>query len=344
MIAIKNSSYLTNNPQTPGHYYKNHIPMHKTSLAVITIFLFLAACKQKSNTLSGDAPVSVKEFITAFHTIKLPYVVADTNVQRLRDTTTISFKVLGEFVPDSILTRLTGNDKVRAKTRINPIGRIEKENGNYLLTAFTYNKHISLATFFFDKKDVYQAAIELLPARRNDDYHYTVSVNKEPTFTLNKERMTADNQLLYTRNGYAYIDGSSEFVMVINETNDELKKNTDVYNPLDTLGRKNKFSGDYVEDKKNFVSIRDGKNAQHYQVFVHFEKNGGKCTGELKGEFTVAANGKAVYKQNGDPCVVDFTFTNNQVTVKETGSCGNHRGIRCLFNDSYQKKKEKKKK
>lgn len=333
---------MTNN-HPPGSL-KRHNTMHKTSLAIFSLLLFLAACKDKKGALSGDEPVTAKELLAVYPAITLPYQVADSSIHRLKDTTSIPYKALSQFVPDSILEKLEGGSKNKAKTKINPLGRIEKDNGSYLLTTFTYNKHTSLAIFFFDKKNNFKAALELLPAKRSDEYTHTVGINKEPTFTVNKERFTSTNQLLYTRTGYAYIDASSDFLTVINETNDEPKKNTDIYNPIDTIGRKNKFSGEYAEDKKNFISVRDGKNAQHYLFFIHFEKNNGACTGELKGEFTVGANNKAVYKQNGDPCVIDFTFTTSRITVKEQGSCGNHRGIRCLFNDSYDKKKEKKKK
>ncbi|BAV08290.1 hypothetical protein SAMN05421788_11298 [Filimonas lacunae] len=318
--------------------------MRKTCLAITLVLFSLAACKSKTAALDGDAPVTAKQLQAAFTSLKLPALIADSNANRLKDTTSISHQVLVQFVPDSVLTKLEGGSKYTAKTRINPLGKIEKENGTYLITTFTHNKRTSVAAFFFDKENTYKAALEILPAKRDNDYHYSVSINKEPTFTLNKERFVSASQLLYTRNGYAYLDGSTEFMMVINETNDEQKKSTDIYNPIDTLPRKNKFSGDYIENKKNFIAVRDGKNDQHYYFFIHFEKNNGACTGELKGEFTVGANNKAIYQQNGDPCVIDFSFSTGSISVKEQGSCGNHRGIRCLFNDSYTKKKEKKKK
>lgn len=318
--------------------------MHKTTLAILSLLFLVTACKDKKGGLSGDEPITAKELLAVYPVIKLPYTVADTSVNRLKDTTTLPYKALSQFVPDSVLEKLEGGSKAKAKTRIHPLGRIEKENGNYLLTTFTYNKHTSLAAFFLDQKNNYKASLELLPAKRNSDYTYTVGINREPTFTLNREKLTSADQLFYTRTGYAYIESSGDFLTVINETNEEQKKVNEIYNPVDTLGRRNKFSGDYVEDKKNFISVRDGRNAQEYLFFIHFEKNNGTCTGELKGEFTVNANGKAVYKQNGDPCVIDFAFTNTRITVKEQGSCGNHRGIRCLFNDSYDKKREKKKK
>ncbi len=150
---------------------------------------------------------------------------------------------------------------------------------------------------------------------------------------------TEKQQLQYTRTGWAY-NGSNGFMQVVNETNEDAKRNNTIINPIDTLPRKNKFSGNYVQDNKNFISIRDGKNANTYFFFIHFEKNNGTCIGELKGELQMKTANKAIYSDNGDPCVVDFTFNGNQVDVKEQGSCGNHRDIKCFFDDSFTRKKE----
>jgi len=48
----------------------------------------------------------------------------------------------------------------------------------------------------------------------------------------------------------------------------------------------------------------------------------------------------AQFTQSGDPCIIDFRFDGNEISLKEQGSCGNHRGIKCFFNDSFIKKKE----
>jgi hypothetical protein len=53
-------------------------------------------------------------------------------------------------------------------------------------------------------------------------------------------------------------------------------------------------------------------------------------------------DGKALYQESGDPCEIDFVFEDNEIKVKERGNCGNHRGIKCYFDDTYPKKKEKK--
>jgi hypothetical protein len=314
--------------------------MQKICQVLLVSLVFLFACKQKNKALNGEAPVKVADVIAAYIPVTLPYEVADTNVQKRGDTTSISYKVLSQFIPDSILTRFTGTQKDKSKIRIHPAGRIEKENGNYLLTNFTQNRKTTLAVFFFDKNNNYITSLELLRSSYNDDHLHSVDINREPTFIISRE-LTKNNTLQYTRNGFALNESTNEFMKVINETNEDQKKANEILNPVDTLPRKNKLSGDYTEDKKNFISIRDGKSASHYVFFLHFEKNDGQCTGELKGELNMQNEKKGTFRQNGDPCVIDFTFSNTEITVKEQGSCGNHRGMRCLFNDTYRKRKKK---
>ena len=128
-------------------------------------------------------------------------------------------------------------------------------------------------------------------------------------------------------------------MVVVNDSNEDPQKFT-VINPIDTLPKKNKFSGDYVQNKKNYISIRDSKKANAYQFFIHFEKNEGSCTGELKGEFKMKDANTAIFSENGDPCKIDFHFEGTEITLKEQGSCGNHRGIKCFFDDTFVKKKE----
>jgi hypothetical protein len=147
---------------------------------------------------------------------------------------------------------------------------------------------------------------------------------------------------MYTRNGWAFNDAGI-FMVVINDSNEDLKKRNEIINPIDTLPIKNKLSGDYVRDKKNFISIRDGKDPNNYLFFIYFEKNGGNCVGELKGDLQLRDKTNAQYKESGDPCVIDFRFEGSRLVVKEQGSCGNHRGIKCFFDDSYTKKNPPKK-
>jgi len=312
--------------------------MHKMLLACI-VFAMATGCKNKHASLAGQEHVDMKDFIEAFRKITLPYRVADTNLAKISDTTSISHMVFSEFVPDTVLINTFG--KSAGIVQINPVGKIEKDNELYLLVNFTLNKKITLLTFLFDKKNKYLSHIELIKQGNKDNYVHSVNITTEPTFIIAREKINQQNELQYTRIGYAYNDGAHNFIAVINDSNEDLKGSNPIINPIDTFVAKNKFSGDYAKDKQNFISVRDGGNVNKYLFFVHFERDN-NCTGELKGEMTMRDATHAYYQQSGDPCVIDFTFTSKNITVKERGNCGNHRGIKCFFDDTYKKKKESK--
>jgi hypothetical protein len=132
------------------------------------------------------------------------------------------------------------------------------------------------------------------------------------------------------------------FTTVLTETNEDRRAEKTLSNPLDTFPKKYKYSGDYVKGNKNIVSVRDGKKTDEYLFFVYFknESEGETCGGELRGTMKMVSEKAGIYQGEGDPCKLDFSFTSNQVKVKETGSCGNYRGIKCFFNDTYNMNKE----
>ncbi len=305
----------------------------KSCLYVFIIILFIA-CKDEKIDFSGDVPLKAEEFITAFPKITGSYLMADSNIARKSDTTRIGYKALSQFIPDSAISAYIGKDK---KTVIKPVGIIEKEKENYLLLNFTRQKKITCVVFVTDKKLGFLAAKELLNNQKTDAYYRFVSINKEPTFMINREKTSPENTLKFTRSGWVYNDAGI-FMLVVTDSNEDPEK-TAVINPIDTLPRLNKLSGEYVKNEKNYISIRDGKDASHYLFFIHFEKDRASCVGELKGEFRLKPHGNAQYLQNGDPCIIDFRFEGNYVSVKEQGSCGNHRGIKCFFDDTYRKKR-----
>lgn len=301
-------------------------------LSILLLFLFMS-CGEKKIDLSGNVSVKSSDFLSVFPTISLPYSIADTNVTKLADTISIGYKALLQFFPDSILGKITSNQK---KINIHPVGKIEKEKEIYLLLSFTNSKKVTkLAVFVTDKKNKFLAAKELLSTDMDHSYIHNISINREPTFLISKEKMGTENVIQFTRSGWAY-NSIGFFMLVVNDSNEESRKGN-VMNPIDTLPRKNKFSGDYVDDKMNFISIRDSKKPGTYLFFVHFEKNESSCTGELKGEMKMKNATKALYTANGDPCIIDFHFEETEITIKEQGSCGNHRGIKCFFDDTFRK-------
>ncbi|MDE3234655.1 MAG: hypothetical protein KGO81_01785 [Bacteroidota bacterium] len=300
--------------------------------------VILLACKEKKVDLSGDKPVKVNDFIAAFKPLALPFNAADTNINKLADSTLIGYKVLTQFIPDSSVNRIIHN---ASKADIHPIGRIEKQKEDYLLANFIHNKKTQMVAFVLDKKNKFLAAKEILSNTSNDGYYHSVNINKEPTFLLSREKLNADKQLMFTRIGWVYNTGNS-FMVIINDGNEDAKKADEIIDPIDTFPKKNKYSGNYVQNKKNFISIRDGRNQQSYLFFIHFEKNDGTCIGELKGLMKLTSATTAIYSEGGDPCVIDFSFKGNEIHFKEKGSCGNRRGMQCFFNDTFVKKKEPK--
>ncbi len=307
----------------------------KTWLPLLIFCCLLFGCSEKKIDLSGNVPVKTSDFIAIFPTIKLPFSVADTNISKVADTLTIGYKLLQQFFPDSVLSSLTQQAK---KTIIHPVGFFEKEKENYLLVNIsTQKKTTRLVVFVTDKKFKYLSAKEILATGKDENYIHSVSINREPTFLISQEKSGKDNQLLFTRIGWVYTR-SAGFMVVVNDSNEGALRST-IINPIDTLARLYKYSGDYGSDLKNFISIRDGKKPGIYLFFIHFVKEEGTCVGELKGEMKMNNTSTAIYKGNGDPCIIDFSFEGNQVTLKEQGTCGNHRGIRCFFDDTFYKKK-----
>jgi len=310
-------------------------------LVIILLSLFIGVgCKSDPIDLSGKTTVQEKDFLAAFKPMTLPFSVSDTNIDAKADTLVIGKEVFLQFYPDSAFSNIMGK---RTIYTIHPIGLIDKEKEKYLLFIIKENKKKKrLVVLVANEKNQFLASKELLNNFEGAEYHRSLSINKEPTFLISREKMGKANDILFTRAGWVYNDAGF-FMVVINDSNEDPAK-TAVINPLDTLPKLNKFSGDFIKDKNNYVSIRDGKDQNTYLFFILFEKSNGACKGELKGEFKLIKPAEGLYSKNGDPCLIDFTFNSNQLKIKEQGSCGNHRGIKCFFDDRYNKKREPRKK
>ena len=301
------------------------------------IFLIFAfACGEKKIDLSGATSLKPKDFLSVFPVISNNFIAADSNFIKLADTSKIGFKAITQFIPDTIITKFTGKEK---NPTFYAVGKVLKEKETYLLLNIVLKHKTVMVVFVIDTKSNHLLASKLLIDNSiQDEYVHSLNINKEPTFLLSQEKMGKEGILQFSRTGWVYT-ASIGFMVVVNDSNESPSK-SNIINPIDTLGHKNKFSADYEIDKRNFISIRDGKNASSYSFFIHFEKNEGACIGELKGDFKMKDANHGVYTFNGDPCVIDFNFEDQEVTVKEQGSCGNHRGIKCFFDDQYTRKKE----
>ena len=309
----------------------------KKWLFAIVLLSFLS-CKHKKVDLSGDAPVKLSDFVAAFNLQKHPFFIADTSMLAMEDSTIISYKVAAKFMPDSVFENIYGEGRTHLK--IHPLARIEKTAEVYLLMNIHNGNNVQFAVAAMDKKNKFLAFKVMFDKTNSEGYVYSTTVNNEPSFVVTREKLNKDKQDIYTKVGWAYLS-DNEFTEILNDGNEE-EKNLTIINPIDTLPRKNTWSGNYIVDKKNFISVRDGKTPNLYNFFVHFEKKSSTCIGELKGVIKILDATHAIYGVSGDPCLIDFTLNENELMMKEKGKCGNRRGMNCLFDDTFVKQKEKK--
>lgn len=308
-------------------------------LFTITTGLVFSSCKEKKKPLSADEITAVKDLLDFFPLPAASLQLGDTVLSRKeRDSLAISYKTFSKFVPDSVIAKLMGKGQ---KPKSYPLGRMQDDNKtNYLLMKTVTNTTRCLVLYCFNKNDELVAGINLL--KPDQSAATTQSAGIDRNFNISKTiiRKNADGSQSDGKEVYILNEEARSFTLILTEQLDE--KLTELINPIDTLPRKNKLAGDYGAGKNNLVSIRDGKKADRLQFFIHFEKNKGECTGELKGEAMITGKNTAVYRQGGDPCVMQFNFSAAAVTLKEMEGCAAHRGLRCSFDGSFTKKKTSK--
>jgi hypothetical protein len=308
---------------------------------VLTALLF--SCKSKKVSLAeNDEDVDPHDFIEFFQTLKLPYQVTDTILRRKEaDASVINYKLFTRFVPDSVLTRYFGKE---SKPRLYAVGKVRvPDNETYLFVKASNMNRKALFILCFDKKAKFGAGRPILYSDNDPVVHGQADMDTKYTLSVMHQRKGPDGQLLYTKDAFVY-NGEGGFQLILTESNEGRAKPALVYNPIDTLAHKHKFSGDYALDKRNFIAVRDGRDASRFIFFVHFEKDDGACKGELKGEARLVSPNIARYKANGDPCTLEFSFSPSAISMKELDGCGNHRDIKCFFEGYYPKLKEAKSK
>lgn len=300
------------------------------------LILLLFACKDKKTNLQAGDIVTAADFVAFYPETTLPFIVADTMLKRKQnDSMAIALNKFSQFIPDSIWRKDLGRN---ATPKFYALGKTqEKEKESYLFTAVVAgNKRIVyLATFNNEHK-----FLKAMPILKTGFDNYSSAyglLDSKFQITTYRENKKTGGDVLFKRNVYFYDRTGDNFTLIVTEPNEDIIQ--DVVNPIDTLLANNKFSGDYVENDRNYVSIRDGKNASEMIFFVHFEKNGGKCIGELKGNARFISPTVAQFVKSDNPCTLEFTFTSSKVTMKEKGGCGTYRDIQCFFSGSYFKKK-----
>jgi len=313
----------------------------KFLLALIIIPAFFS-CQSKKVSLNENPNAGINDFIEAFPTIALPYQITDKILESdQNDSFFVNYKTFTHFFPDSTLIRHFGKT---ARPKIYLLGKTQAGKNEYYLffNAIGSEKEISFVSCFTKEKKF--SAAKVLFAAQDDGYYATTTLDAKYTITINHQHKNSAGELLYKKDVYIYTD-AGKFALILTESNEPNQKNLSVINPIDTLSHRHIFSGDYLQDNKNLVSVRDlGKDASRFIFFIHFEKDNGDCKGELKGTAKFNSSYIAQYHSNNDPCGIQFSFNGNAVYIKEISACGSHRDIKCFFEGLYKKKKESKKK
>lgn len=317
-----------------------YIKFSRFFLLLLALLVLTEGCKKKKKTsLSGEEPVTVKDFMEFFQPMKLPFYYADSNLRKTRkenDSLLISYKVFTHIVPDTVISKVYGKG---AKPNIYAMGKADgPAKEKYLLVKTIAGDKRAVLLLAFDKRDSFITALTALRPDLDASTNQSLTLDKRLSITKTMLRKNRDGTMSEGKDVYALNPDSKSFYLVMTDALDD--KPTELINPIDTLSRKYKWSADYVNGKMNLVSIRDGKRNNKLFFFIHFEKNNGECTGELKGDADIITPNTAEYRKDGDPCKLRFIFTSSSVTLKEEGGCGSYRPLKCSFDGSFARKKE----
>lgn len=309
--------------------------MYKYVTLILSLGLLLS-CGKKAKDINVDEEIDTRDFISAFDERPLPVQFTQKDLQeKEKDSFYIKSSVVSRFIPDSVFKKNTGSLK---QVRFYRKGRYKAEETKetYLFLTAEKNGKKQVYLLCFNKDDAYSAGMLLVEKTNDPAISMEGSVDKRLTITRNSSKVTKEGKSFYNKSVYVY-NTEGLFNLILTESNEPVEEKV-VYNPIDTLPRKNPLSGDYVQDKKNFVSIRDGGKKGKLLFFIHIEKQGGNCGGRLRGDITEVKPRVYQYNIADDHCMMEFSFTGKSLQVKELEACGNHRGVKCSFDGLYPKK------
>lgn len=309
--------------------------MQRIPVLVTCLWLVTLSCKdnKKIKTPANDA-ISLVELVSFFPEAKFPYTVSDSILNKKEtDSLKISMVAFKSFIPDSVFTKYFG---AKSKTKLFPLAKSADNDKNIFLFIKSVAAGKKGYVFCFTKKFAYINSKEIAETDKDPNYRQYCEINKSMNFKIVEEKKNGDHFDIKEDN--FFLDNSGQFRTAVILSNKDLSDEVPT-NPIDTLPRINKYSADYAQNKKNIVSVRDGVTAKDFLFFIHFSKQNGDCTGELKGKAAFVSAGNAVYTDKSGPCKINFAFSNKTVSIREEG-CGLYRGITCFFEGTYLKKKE----
>lgn len=300
--------------------------------------MFFLCCRHKAADGGGEMKkIEPEDFQAMFRTLNLPVNFADSSLTRKPTDSPLAISIFNQFIDDSLVQRHFGKT---VKPRLYASGKLTvKKAETYLFIKALSPSKKMLFVACIDNDGKFRTGMPLLIRDDDSELRYSAGIDNKYAISVSRLRKDPDGRTLFVRTVYVY-NAEGVFTLIMKESNEGKPKTAQIYNPIDTFAHKHKFTGDYMQDKRNFISFRDGKNNSVIRFFVHFEKDEGSCKGELKGEARFVSSTIARYIANGDPCSLEFNFSEKTVRMKELEGCGNHRDIRCYFDGVYNKHKE----
>jgi len=294
----------------------------------------LVACNSKKTSGEGKT-YTYNEFTESFRKATLPFTLTDTGFIKNTDTATIRDKDFISLLQVSAVNEIFGKG---AKVKFIPLWKIEgaTEEDYFIIKAQTSRKKAALL-MVFDKDHQSKAGFSFLVPDDDPTTIQTSFIDKAYSISKSTIKKNQNGGISEGKDVYVYDRASKNFTLVMTDPLEE--REPELINPIDTLSKKHKLAGDYVKDKRNIVSIRDGRKQNLLTVFIHIEK-GTDCIGEIKGDATISSPTTAIYQQAGDPCVLQLNFTSSSVRLTELDGCGSRRGLDCKFDGSFARKKQ----
>lgn len=304
-------------------------------LLLTLMFGLFAACTNTSKPANDeDRVLTFKDFREFFPETALSYRLnADSLKHRIPDTFALKAKVVKQFLPDTLAK---GSFTAAEKPKFFPRAYIKKGDQQFFIVEGATKAGSVAWLCIYDKEGKFLQRHLAAKNTATNNTRVGLVMDAKNDLRVTTETQKAPGQISTRDDVYAINpDGSLALIM----TNSNEPATTGLYNPIDTLPRKHKFSANYASGEHNLVSIRDGETPKEFLFFIHFSRDNGECIGEMDGvgRFTTATTGQ--FRDKHTSCIVDFRFSGGKVSIKETG-CGAYRGIKCFFEGTFIKKKK----
>ncbi|GAA0555443.1 hypothetical protein [Chitinophaga japonensis] len=295
----------------------------------------LAGCGSGKDRANGDNPLTFEDFEALFPEKELPYrLMADSLGQNPADTLVLKPAVLQQFLTD---TMAAADFPEKATPRFFPLAHFEGEHLHYFVVEAVSKSRAAAYLCFTDKEGRYLNRVLVASKAAGSKDRLSFTLDSKYLVKISTEMRLGPSHTALKEDFYmAQPDG--QLTLIMTNSNGPAMPGQ-IFNPIDTLPGKHKFSADYTSGDLNIISIRDGPDPKTFLFFISFSRENGSCKGELSGTGHFTGSNRGEYKDKESSCGIAFQFSSRRVSIREIGGCGAYRGIKCLFEGSFTKKR-----